>query len=61
MKTEKSYSELTYTMNLDDLKNIPFMPKTCKVTEKIYAYFCDLKTIIIIKDVFTGGAPVSES
>jgi len=58
---EKAYSELAYTMPLDEFKNIPFLPKSCRVTEKINAYFCDPKTIIIIKDVFTAGVPASDA
>lgn len=37
------------------------MPKTCKVTEKMTAYFCDLKTIILLKEVYTEGAPGSDA
>jgi len=60
INTEKIYSELSYNMDIDESKKIPIAPKLCKVIEKMNAYFCDLKTIIIIKDVFTEGTPVSD-
>lgn len=52
---------MNYESSLEDLKGIPFMPKSCKIFEKFIMYWVSDKELYLDNNIHTEGAPGSDT